>query len=140
MPDLRLNDSWMEDKLFVYGTLRRGEERHDVLERLRAQPLGTGMVRGRLFDLGQYPGARPSEKSGARLAGEIYRLANPTRDLRILDSIEGFNPARPKAGLFRRESAEVALAGGRWLYSWVYWLNGYRGPMRLIPSGDYRAR
>jgi gamma-glutamylcyclotransferase (GGCT)/AIG2-like uncharacterized protein YtfP len=130
----------MEDKLFVYGTLRRGGRRHAVLERLRAWPLGKGTVRARLFDLGQFAGARPAEESGTRVTGGVYELPNPQKDLRILDSIGGFDPRRPGAGLFRREPVEVALAGGKWLYAWVYWANGRRGPRRPISSGDYLAR
>jgi len=51
-------------KLFVYGTLRRGFELHSYLRRQSARFLGEGIIGGRLYDLGEYPGAIPSSLPG----------------------------------------------------------------------------
>ena len=111
--------------LFVYGTLMRGYGLHDVLAP-GATLLTTGHVRGRLLDLGGYPGLIAG---GGRVSGEVYRLEDAEL-LPVLDREEGYNFVR------RRES--VTLAGGRRARAWLY---RYRGPRERawpIPDGDYR--
>jgi gamma-glutamylcyclotransferase (GGCT)/AIG2-like uncharacterized protein YtfP len=64
-----------EINLFVYGTLRRKAKqpvRQGLLEEWRL--LGTGTFRGRLYDLGRFPGAIPSNEISDRVFGEIYRI------------------------------------------------------------------
>jgi len=88
--------------------------------------LGEGLVRGRLLDLGRYPGLIDGL---GRVRGEIYRLDDPEL-LAVLDREEGYN--------FGRRRAIVTLASGRRARAWVY---RYRGPQDravLIPDGDYR--
>ena len=123
--------------LFVYGTLRRGSARHAILRRLGAEFIGEGSIRAELFDCGEWPGARKSAANHAQVAGEIYRLRNSARALKVLDKVEGFRPQVPEASLFTRETTEVVLLDGKQTPAWVYWLNRRFGPMRRIPSGDY---
>jgi gamma-glutamylcyclotransferase (GGCT)/AIG2-like uncharacterized protein YtfP len=125
------------DLLFVYGSLRRGFELHGVLAGLGARHVGKASLRGRLFDLGDYPGAEPSTADGDRVRGEVYRLANPERALQILDRTEGLRPCAPAESLYRREVAGVTLEDGSTAQAWVYWLGRWPGPKRLIASGDY---
>ena len=93
----------------------------------RSTLLGDGAVRGRLLDLGRYPGL---VVGAGRVHGEIYRLDDPEL-LARLDHEEGYN--------FVRRRAVVTLAGGRRARAWLY---RYRGPRERawpIPDGDYRA-
>src|SRR5581483_7439929 len=103
------------DLLFVYGTLRRDFERHRGLERLGARFVAEGSIKGAL-----------------------YRLPRISKALFVLDQIEGFCPDPPDSSLFVRETTEVSLPNGERVSAWVYWLNHWKGPMRRIPSGDYR--
>ena len=130
----------MTDLIFVYGTLRRGYSQNVALQRLGAEYLGRGTTQGDLFDLGDFPGARSTAKASSRIAGEIYRLPNPSQALPVLDEIEGLRPAAPELSLFRREMTTVKLENGQETMAWVYWLNRSTGPRRRIPSGDYAAR
>jgi len=125
------------DLLFVYGSLRRGHELHGVLAGLGARHFGTASLRGRLFDLGDYPGAEPSTGAADRVHGEVYRLANPERALQVLDRAEGLRPGAPAASLYRREVAGITLEDGATVQAWVYWLGRWPGPKRFIASGDY---
>ena len=111
--------------LFVYGTLMRGFALHRVLAR-RATLLGGAHVRGRLVDLGAYPGLLDGR---AIVRGELYRL-DDAELLRDLDREEGYN--------FDRRRTTVTLESGRRARAWVY---RYRGPRERaipIPGGDYR--
>jgi len=125
------------DLLFVYGSLRRGFELHGVLTGLGARHVGKASLRGRLFDLGHYPGVKPSTAGADRVQGEVYRLVNPERALQILDRAEGLRPGAPADSLYRREAAAVTLEDASTAQAWVYWLGRWSGPKRLIASGDY---
>lgn len=122
----------MVEHLFVYGTLRRdaGHEAHGILAR-RAQELGYGFLRGRLFDLGAHPAAVRSREPGHRVRGLVYRLEVGMREVLLaeLDRYEG--------GEFRRELASVTLESGESLVAWVYLYARTPPPGRLISSGDY---
>ncbi len=103
----------------------RGYALHRVLSP-RATFLGEGAVRGRLVNLGRYPGLIDG---AGRVRGEIFRLDDPEL-LPVLDREEGYN--------FERRRATVTLANGRRARAWVY---RYRGPQNRavpIPDGDYR--
>jgi gamma-glutamylcyclotransferase (GGCT)/AIG2-like uncharacterized protein YtfP len=115
------------DRLFVYGTLMRGFPLHRLLAR-RAEYLGTGTVRAKLWDLGAYPAAARNALS--EVAGEVYGITDPGL-LALLDSAEG-----PQ---YHREETRVRMADGREVTAFMYW---YVGPLDRgvpIPSGDYRA-
>jgi gamma-glutamylcyclotransferase (GGCT)/AIG2-like uncharacterized protein YtfP len=103
----------------------RGYSRYRV-HASRSTLLGEGAVRGRLLDLGSYPGLIGGD---GRVRGEIYRLDDPEL-LPVLDREEGYN--------FERRRAIVTLANGRRARAWIY---RYRGPQTRavpIPDGDYR--
>lgn len=136
MNEPKNTDGFTQDRLFVYGTLRKGRSHHGVLSRLRAQWLGNGFVQGILFDLGRYPGALPDHRPAAKVYGEVYRLPSPGRALKVLDAFEGCDLMNPQ---FLRAEARVMLADGRKLKVWIYWVHnlGVRG--RRIVSGDYRS-
>ena len=73
--------------VFVYGTLRRGEERDINLLSPRPVTLGLGITHGILYDLGVYPGMQVGEEGCTnRVHGEIYCI---TAELeKLLDQIE----------------------------------------------------
>jgi gamma-glutamylcyclotransferase (GGCT)/AIG2-like uncharacterized protein YtfP len=103
----------------------RGYALHRMLGR-GATFLGEGAARGRLLDLGRYPGL---VDGAGRVRGEIYRL-DDSELLPVLDREEGYN--------FQRRRAIVTFANGRRARAWVY---RYRGPQNRavpIPDGDYR--
>ena len=123
-------------KLFVYGTLRRGFEWHFHL-RQTARFLGDGTIQGRMYDLGEFPGAVPSDVAGEVVRGELYQLLDPESQLKILDEKEECDPIQPEAGLFVRRPTEVRLNTGETFEAWVYFLPREPPDGRVIPSGDF---
>lgn len=115
------------DRLFTYGTLMRGFRLHRLVSG-RAEFLARGQVRGRIIDLGSYPGAVPDP--AATIRGEVYRVVDPAL-WAVLDSAEG-----PQ---YHRRVVTVRSEDGRELAASIYW---YIGPLDRgvpIPGGDYRA-
>jgi gamma-glutamylcyclotransferase (GGCT)/AIG2-like uncharacterized protein YtfP len=121
--------------VFVYGSLRRGDSAHARL-RAGAVRLGPATIRGRLYDLGPYPAARPSRRPCERVHGERYRLTRPAA-LAALDMYEGCDPAGGAANEYRREAVPVECAGRR-CDAWVYWYARSQRGARRLPAGVWR--
>lgn len=121
----------MVTNLFVYGTLRPGQQRWPFLAPF---VVGEGMpdaVAGALYDTGVgYPAAVFGEPG--RILGQTYALRRSTLDrcLVVLDEVEG-----AVAGVYRR----VALRTERGIAAWGYEY-GSGLELRPIPSGDWLAR
>ncbi len=130
---------WMSvTLLFVYGTLRGQLPRflpptlHDAI-----RSLGRAYYRGRLYDLGAYPGVVPDPDRIVH--GELYALhrAQAAHIFTYLDAYEGYDPEQPEAGEYRRVQDTVFLPDGHSVLAWIYLYHGDLSRARLIPSGDY---
>jgi gamma-glutamylcyclotransferase (GGCT)/AIG2-like uncharacterized protein YtfP len=98
-------------KLFVYGTLKKGNERHHYLK--GCQFIGYGKAKGFiLYDLGEFPGMI---KGDGEVAGEVYEV--PESLLKEIDWVEGV------PDLFRRELIEVLLEDGQIVSAYAYIYN-----------------
>jgi gamma-glutamylcyclotransferase (GGCT)/AIG2-like uncharacterized protein YtfP len=129
--------------LFVYGTLRPAASASAGVRRLaeRARVLGAATVPGRLYDLGRYPAARLDEAASGVVRGDL--LALPADALPAIDAYEGFDPAAPSRGLFRRERCRAQLVAGPppvEREAWVYVWNGDAPPGPLVPGGEWRPQ
>lgn len=89
--------------VFVYGTLRRGEQRD--INRLLPAPVwaGFGHVMGMLYDLGSYPGLVLGV--GGEVKGEIYQVTATLEQL--LDEIEEVWPIN--SGEYLRHHVSVTV-------------------------------
>lgn len=125
------------ERIFLYGTLRRGGSR-DVRRFYRgAGFVGEARVRGTLYDLGDYPGLRLDE-GGGWVAGELFDVAPET--LARLDEWEMIDPAAPDAGEYRRVRLVAERPGGVPEECWGYEIAREKCIGRpVIASGDWLA-
>jgi gamma-glutamylcyclotransferase (GGCT)/AIG2-like uncharacterized protein YtfP len=124
--------------LFIYGTLlpeRVPRGVSDAVQRLRY--VGKASVQGRLYDLGEYPGAVLDTASRMRIVGRVFELPEGGDVLKSLDEYEGFDPQDRKSSLFVREQVKVTLEDGQKLPCWIYIYNRDIGRAKLISGGDY---
>jgi gamma-glutamylcyclotransferase (GGCT)/AIG2-like uncharacterized protein YtfP len=114
--------------LFVYGTLRPFADVSMAkwLHR-NARYLGPATTRGRLYDLGEYPGMRVSRRGHERVVGDVYRITS-ARIFRVLDRYE----AR-----FVRERCVVRLARGGRKIAWAYRYRHSVASAVRIANGDW---
>jgi gamma-glutamylcyclotransferase (GGCT)/AIG2-like uncharacterized protein YtfP len=115
--------------------------REDWQRKLGAEFVGSGTIRGNLYDLGEYPGAKVvGAEPGQRVRGELYRLRDAEVALKFLDRCEGFSVREPNKSLFVREVVSVASEDGRRKKAWAYLYNRGIAKAKLIPTGCYRDR
>ncbi|HKO43473.1 MAG TPA: gamma-glutamylcyclotransferase family protein [Pyrinomonadaceae bacterium] len=117
--------------VFVYGSLRRGNASEMSVRFPDATYVAEGKVRGRLYDLGAYPGLL-LDGSASMVKGEVYEVDDDT--LHRLDEFELNSD-------YSRKHVEVELGSER-TECWIYVpgraaevLTGYE----IIESGDWIA-
>lgn len=131
----------MTDHLFVYGTLSPRNAPPEIAATVnRLRPVGSASVRGRLYDLGEYPGAVLSEKSRSVVRGEVFELPGDRSTLTALDSYEGFEPHKPGSSLFLRRVWPVTMDDGKRVRCWVYIYNGTMKGALPVRNGRYSRR
>src|SRR5258707_7403100 len=101
-------------RLFVYGTLRSevGHSAHKYISSCFSFA-GVAVVKGKLYDLGEYPGAVPSNED-VFVTGELYEISDEavfSRAIAQLDEYEGLDEENSKTALFRREVVTVFING-----------------------------
>ena len=123
--------------LFVYGTLRPFVEIPMArwLQRV-ARYVGPAKTRGRLYDLGPYPGLRPARRTREWVGGDLYEVRDPTV-VRALDRYEaGGGAGRPR---FIRSACVVLVGRQPQRAAWVYRYQRNPSHRARIVHGDYRA-
>lgn len=125
-------------QLFVYGSLRSGfrTPAYQYLTRYFSL-VGEGIVKGKLFEKGNYPVAVPTDEDKFIL-GELYRINEPAQfswAIEQLDDYEGLNVEEGETPLYKRESVKV-LVNGEESDTWIYWYNGDVEGRPEILTGD----
>ena len=125
-------------KLFVYGSLRSGF-RNPVYEYLTKYftLIGEAVVKGKLYDLGDYPAATATEEDHF-ISGELYTINNPQEfswAIGQLDDYEGLNVEEGEIALYKREQV-IAYRKAEPHTAWIYWYNRDITGKPEIESGD----
>lgn len=122
------------DLLAVYGLLRKGEVGFARFGLARAfEHVGSCVIPGRLFDLGDYPGLVAGEGS---VIGELFRVTDMSL-MSQLDAYEDYDASDENGSRYlRRDVSLIEPAVTAWVYLWNRSVEGC-GP---IASGDWLAR
>lgn len=123
--------------LFVYGTLRKGGSNDIGRIAPQARFVSIATMRGRMFDLGDYPTVLP-DQAGGDIIGELYDVS--TRDWIVLDALEEIvTPARPD-GEYLRAAGMATDPQGREHACQVYVANPDAVRLdRPVTGGDWIA-
>jgi len=122
--------------LFVYGTLLDESNEFAIYLKQNCSYYSKGKFRGRLYNLGEYPGAIADENYPGYVYGRIFELKDTAEALKYLDDYEGFGKDQQQPNLFIREMVEVETDNGL-INCWVYLYNLPVEGFRVIESGDY---
>ena len=100
--------------------------------------MGEAKVKGKLYDLGEYPAAIPTTEEDF-IKGELYELKEAGEfewAIEQLDDYEGLNPEEGETKLYARELVEV-FCNNQSTQAWIYWCTKDVTGRPLIASGDY---
>ncbi len=113
-PDPEIPPGW----LFVYGTLKKGEVAHHLIERFIAR-IVPATVRGTLYHLPYgYPVIVPENRGIVH--GELFFIPNLSQIIELLDDYEDYNSENSAESLFIRVMVEAKGSDGRYYYAWTY--------------------
>lgn len=120
------------DKIFVYGTLLRGEERSCYMQGCSLSRILD--VPGSLYDTGRgYPAALFDGGSDTIVSGELYVMEDPASKIEELDRVEG-----TESGLFRRSMINCSGAEFYCYEAGTLLTESATGANR-IPGGNWRT-
>lgn len=125
------------NQLFVYGTLMRNFDA-PIARSLRQHSdfLGEGLLRGRLFDLGNYPGAVYETDAQTWVKGHIFELHHPETLFPLLDNYEGIGATFPSPNEYTRSLVPV-LQAEQTIICYCYVYNLSTAQLTYIASGSY---
>ena len=117
----------MPNAVFVYGTLKQGEQRGQLWPR-SPQQVQQATTCGCLYDLGPYPALVSGELP---VCGELWQFdpADMAATLAVLDRIEGY--AGTIVDLYVREEVDCQTADGSTHRAYTYF---YANPHQLRAS------
>ena len=125
----------MRDLLFVYGTLRPASG-NPLAQRLAAlgSGRGKGWFEGRLYDLGEYPGAIAMRGAG-RVHGELFALG---ADHPLWTELDDYEDVRAGIAAFARVAVDVwSNDAGASVSAQAYVFRGAVDGQQLIAGGDW---
>jgi gamma-glutamylcyclotransferase (GGCT)/AIG2-like uncharacterized protein YtfP len=128
----------INDLLFVYGSLLSIDNEFANYVSQNAIFYGDGKLKGKLYDMGEYPGAILSNNDAYDISGNIVRLNNPEQVLKVLDDYEGFGEDQEQPNLFVRELLPVITSDGV-INCWIYLYNLSVADLPEIRSGNYQS-
>ena len=74
---------------------------------------------GQIFDLGNYPGACYIQGSNTKVSGEVFKMDDPDKMLKVLDEYEGISPEVPEPHEYVRQLCPITCNNDE-LICWVY--------------------
>ena len=126
----------MINKLFIYGSLLETDNEFGRYLKKHATIYKPGKFKGKLYDVGDYPGALHLPDTDYKVHGMIIKLDDVEETLKYIDDYEGFGEDQLQPNLFIRKLLTVQTADGN-VKCWVYLYNHPTTHLKQILSGDY---
>jgi len=126
----------MINKLFIYGSLLEADNEFGRYLKQHATIYKPGKFKGKLYDVGEYPGAVYLPDSDYNVHGIIIKLNDVEETLKYIDDYEGFGNDQSQPNLFIRKLLTVQTADEN-VKCWVYLYNHPTSHLKQILSGDY---
>ena len=126
--------------LFVYGTLMRGEIRHEFLAPFLGKGLTACEMWGKLQTNGSFPMLVDDPKRRSLVPGEAGLLDNPEKAFAVLDRIEGARShSETSPGFYRTPVFIATQERGRVHHAWCYlWWGDLPSGVKPVKSNDWR--
>ena len=124
------------DRFIFYGLLKQGAAGAPAHLDFRRHGdfLGPCRFKGRMLDLGGFPGVVPGEDI---CHGMLYRLDH-ARLARQMDDFEDIRPGDPKGSLYRREKTDLIDDFGRpYGKAWIYIYNQKTDGYPVLEDGNW---
>jgi gamma-glutamylcyclotransferase (GGCT)/AIG2-like uncharacterized protein YtfP len=122
--------------LFVYGTLLNTQNQYGAYLQQHCTFLQNGKFKGKLYDMGEYPGAIFSDEGDQYVHGSVYQMDNPKNLLSFIDDYEGFGAGQDQPNLFIRDLKDIETTAST-IACWVYVYNLPVKHLVQIKSGKY---
>jgi gamma-glutamylcyclotransferase (GGCT)/AIG2-like uncharacterized protein YtfP len=130
-----------KEYLFFYGSLRKAFN-HETFNKIEKKInfVGKGFVKGKIFDIGEYPGFIETSDNSSLIKGEIYSFySDDINILKFLDNYEGYYENNIQESEYIRKKKNIRMNNdNKMIRAWIY---VYRMPkdqvFKEIKSGDY---
>jgi gamma-glutamylcyclotransferase (GGCT)/AIG2-like uncharacterized protein YtfP len=126
----------MNNLLFIYGTLLSDDNEYGAYLKSNSSFYAPGKLKGKLFDIGDYPGAVLSADTDHYIYGNILKIEEFEKVLPVIDDYEGIGPEQPQPNEFIRFLAEIET-GEELITCWIYLYNLPVTRFPQIESGRY---
>ena len=123
--------------LFVYGTLLDNDNEFAAYLRDKSTFYSDGKVKGKLYDIGEYPGAILAGDTDEYIYGSILQIDEPEKVFMVVDEYEGFGSRELWPNEFVRVLADIETTAGM-INCWIYLYNQPVNGLRLIAGGKYK--
>src|ERR1700709_927884 len=126
----------MNNLLFVYGALLDNDNEFAVFLKNNSKFYSEGKLKGKLYDIGEYPGAVFYSDDESYIYGSILELTNIEKVLPVIDEYEGYGDDQIQPNEFIRALANIETDAGS-VSCWLYLYNLPVAGLPVIESGRY---
>ncbi|ASU35019.1 gamma-glutamylcyclotransferase family protein [Mucilaginibacter xinganensis] len=122
--------------LFVYGSLLDDKNKFAIYLKDNCTFYADGKLTGKLYDIGEYPGAILQTEDANYVHGKVFLINKPQALFEQLDDYEGYGETQPQPNEFIRVLADIAVEA-ELLRCWTYLYNLPVEEFKQIVSGNY---
>lgn len=122
--------------LFVYGSLLDEDNEFAIYLKNNSTFYATGKARGKIYDIGEYPGAVLIPEGADYIYGHILKIQTPEKVFKVIDDYEGYGGEQSWPNEFIR-ALTVIEAEKEILDCWIYVYNLPVFGLRQVKGGRY---